>query len=105
MRVVQDSENLSRFTRFGMINCCLVREANGFALVDTGLRGSAGAILRAAARLGAPIRRIVLTHAHIDHIGSLAKLIAAVPSAEMAIGQRYGRFLAKNFTLDSSQKR
>jgi glyoxylase-like metal-dependent hydrolase (beta-lactamase superfamily II) len=57
MRVVQETENLVRLTRFGMINCFLVREADGFTLVDTGLRGSAGAILRAAVQLGAPILR------------------------------------------------
>jgi glyoxylase-like metal-dependent hydrolase (beta-lactamase superfamily II) len=104
MRFVQETENLFRLTRFGMINCFLVREADGFALVDTGLRGSAGAILRAAARLGASIRRIVLTHAHIDHIGSLDRLMAAVPSPELAIGQREARLLAKDLTLDAGEK-
>ena len=104
MRVVQETENLFRLTRFGMINCFLVREADGFALVDTGLRGSAAAILRAATRLGASIRRIVLTHAHIDHIGSLDRLMAALPSAELAIGQREARLLAKDLTLDAGEK-
>src|SRR5258705_116763 len=102
MRVVQESENLFRLTRFGMINCFLVREADGFALVDTGLRGSAGAILRAATRLGASIRRIVLTHAHIDHVGSLDRLMAALPSAELAIGQREARLLAQDLTLEEA---
>src|SRR5258708_39372443 len=102
MRVVQETVNLFRLTRFGMINCFLVREADGFALVDTGLRGSAGAILRAAARLGAPIRRIVLTHAHIDHIGSLDRLMATVPSAELAAGHPEARRLAKALPLGRS---
>src|SRR5260370_33808981 len=104
MRFGQETENLFRLTRFGMINCFVVREADGFALVDTGLRGSAGAILRAAARLGAPIRRIVLTNAYIDHIGSLDRLMAAVPSAELAIGQREAGLLAKDLTLDAGEK-
>jgi len=104
MRLVQETENLVRLTRFGMINCFLVREADGFTLVDTGLRGSAGAILRAATQLGAPIRRIVLTHAHIDHIGSLDSLIAALPSIELAIGRREARLLAKDLSLDAGEK-
>jgi glyoxylase-like metal-dependent hydrolase (beta-lactamase superfamily II) len=103
MRVVQESENLFRLTRFGMINCFLVRETDGFTLVDTGLRGSNGAILRAATRLGASIRRIVLTHAHIDHIGSLDNVIAALPSAEFAIGKREARLLAKDLSLDAGE--
>jgi glyoxylase-like metal-dependent hydrolase (beta-lactamase superfamily II) len=103
MRVVQESENLFRLTRLGMINCFLVREMDGFTLVDTGLFGSSGAILRAAAQLGASIRRIVLTHAHIDHIGSLDSLITAVPSAEFAIGKREARLLAKDLSLDAGE--
>jgi glyoxylase-like metal-dependent hydrolase (beta-lactamase superfamily II) len=104
MRIVQETENLFRLTRFGMINCFLVREADGFTLVDTGLRGSTGAILAAATQLGAPIRRIVLTHAHIDHIGSLDRLMAALPSSELAIGKREARLLAKDLSLDAGEK-
>ena len=104
MRIVQETANLFRLTRFGMINCFLVREADGFTLVDTGLRGSAGAILDAATQLGASIRRIVLTHAHIDHIGSLDRLMAALPSSELAIGKREARLLAKDLSLDTGEK-
>ena len=104
MRVVQETDNLFRLTRFGMINCFLVREPEGFTLVDTGLRGSARAILRAASRLGASIRRIVLTHAHIDHIGSLDDLMAALSSSELAIGKREARLLAKDLSLDAGEK-
>jgi glyoxylase-like metal-dependent hydrolase (beta-lactamase superfamily II) len=104
MRVVQETDNLFRLTRYGMINCFLVREADGFTLVDTGLRGSAGAILRAATGLGAAIRRIVLTHAHIDHIGSLDTLMAALPATELAIGRRESRLLAKELSLDAGEK-
>ncbi len=103
MRVTQESGNLFRLTRFGMINCFLVREADGFTLVDAGLRGSAGSILDAASRLGAPVRRIVLTHAHIDHIGSLDSLMAALPTAEFYMGKREARLLAKDLSLEAGE--
>jgi len=104
MRIVQETENLFRLTRFGMINCFLVREADGFTLVDTGLRGSAGATLDAVTQLGASIRRVVLTHAHIDHIGSLDSLMAALPNAELSMGKREARLLARDLSLDADEQ-
>jgi glyoxylase-like metal-dependent hydrolase (beta-lactamase superfamily II) len=67
VKLTQEKKNLFRLTRFGVVNCFLVKEDDGFTLVDTNLTGSAPAILKMAQRLGAPIRRIALTHAHIDH--------------------------------------
>jgi glyoxylase-like metal-dependent hydrolase (beta-lactamase superfamily II) len=49
-------------------------------LVDTGTRGSGGAILRALARLGRrpeELASVVLTHYHPDHAGALPELLAA----------------------------
>jgi glyoxylase-like metal-dependent hydrolase (beta-lactamase superfamily II) len=59
-----------------LVNVFFVRIDDGWMLVDAGIRGSAPAIRRAAARLfGAqPPRAIVLTHGHFDHVGALARL-------------------------------
>jgi len=60
---------------FGPINTFLIESNGGYALIDTGLPGSADGILKAVAGLGkAPsaVRDILVTHAHPDHIGSLA---------------------------------
>ena len=61
--------NLTQVTRIGMVNAYLVSEEDGLTLVDALLPRSAKPIVEAAAGLGAPIVRIVLTHAHGDHIG------------------------------------
>ncbi len=50
-----------------------------------------------------PIARILLTHAHQDHIGSLDKLHEAVPDAEVIIGAREARLLAKDMSLDPGE--
>ncbi|WP_405741008.1 MBL fold metallo-hydrolase [Streptomyces sp. NBC_01525] len=60
---------------------------DGFAAVDTGMPGSAPAILDALGRLGAgprALRQIVLTHSHIDHVGSAAPLVAATGATVLA---------------------
>jgi glyoxylase-like metal-dependent hydrolase (beta-lactamase superfamily II) len=82
-----------------MVNCFLVSEDDGLTLVDTGLTGSSAKILEAANQLDAPIRRIVLTHAHIDHVGSLDALRAALPEAELLVGAREARLLAGDLSL------
>ena len=57
----------------GMVNVFLL-EGDGLVLVDTGMRGGHGRILRALSGLGVDphgIRLIVATHNHEDHIGAL----------------------------------
>jgi glyoxylase-like metal-dependent hydrolase (beta-lactamase superfamily II) len=87
---------LTRVTRFGFVNAYLVGEEDGLTLIDAALPKSDGPILAKARELGAPIVRIVLTHAHGDHVGSLDALAAALPDAEVAISTRDARPLAKD---------
>jgi glyoxylase-like metal-dependent hydrolase (beta-lactamase superfamily II) len=106
MKITTYGQNLIQLTRLPRlfpVNCYLVREDDGFTLIDTGLPGSAAAILAAAQAHGAPIRRIVLTHAHMDHVASLDALHAALPNAEMLISARDARFLAGERSLDAGE--
>lgn len=91
---------LTRFPRLFPVNCYLVRDDDGLTLIDAGIPGSAPAILAAAQGLGAPIRRIVLTHAHADHLGSLDALAAQLPGAEVIASARDARFMAGERSLD-----
>lgn len=62
---------------FGMVNCHLVVGEHGCVLVDTGLPGSHRKIERALKSQGRSlndIRLIVVTHAHMDHAGSAARV-------------------------------
>jgi glyoxylase-like metal-dependent hydrolase (beta-lactamase superfamily II) len=95
--------DITRISRYGFVNCYLVREDDGFTLVDTMLPGSAKKIIAAAESRGAPIVRIAATHAHGDHIGSLDELAAALPDAEVIISTRDARLLAKDMTLDPGE--
>ena len=88
MKTTPITANAFQLTRLGLVNCYLVRETDGFTLIDTGLSGSGSDILAAASANSAPIRRILLTHAHVDHVGSVDELIAKVPSVELAASAR-----------------
>jgi len=88
---------VTRVSRFGFVNAYLIEEDDGLTVVDTMLPRSAKAILSAAG--GRPIRRIALTHAHGDHVGSLDALAAALPGVEVLISARDARLLAKDKTL------
>ena len=106
MKTTVLSTNLAQVTRFPTafpINVYLVREPDGLTLIDAGLFGSAKAILAAAQEQGAPIVRILLTHAHGDHVGSLDALHDALPQAEVLISARDARFLAGDRTLDPDE--
>jgi glyoxylase-like metal-dependent hydrolase (beta-lactamase superfamily II) len=92
-----------RFTRFGFVNAWLVPEDDGLTLIDTTMKGAGKKILAAAEGLGAPIVRIVLTHAHGDHIGALDELAAALPDAEVVISARDARLLHKDKSLDPGE--
>jgi glyoxylase-like metal-dependent hydrolase (beta-lactamase superfamily II) len=100
MKVTTHGNYLIQLTRLGAFNCFLVREDDGFTLVDTGLAGSAKDILEAARQHGTPIVRIALTHAHVDHVGSLDALRDELPDAEVVITARDARFLAGERSLD-----
>jgi glyoxylase-like metal-dependent hydrolase (beta-lactamase superfamily II) len=75
MKTTPVTENLTALTRLRFVNAYLVREDDGFTLVDTTTGGGAEVIIAAAEREGAAaIRRIALTHGHGDHVGSLDAL-------------------------------
>jgi glyoxylase-like metal-dependent hydrolase (beta-lactamase superfamily II) len=65
---------LTQLTRFHFVNAFLVREEDGFTLVDTTIGGGADTLIAAARQAGGPIRRVALTHGHGDHVGSLDAL-------------------------------
>jgi glyoxylase-like metal-dependent hydrolase (beta-lactamase superfamily II) len=103
MRTHTISPLINQLARFGMMNCYLVAEDDGFTLVDTGMAGSANGILEAAERAGKPIRRIALTHGHSDHVGSLDALAGRLPDVEISIGARDARLMAGDFTTDPGE--
>jgi glyoxylase-like metal-dependent hydrolase (beta-lactamase superfamily II) len=105
MKTSSHGQHLFKLTRLGAVNAYLVREDDGFTLVDTMFPGSHKGILQAAESLGAPVVRIALTHAHGDHVGSVDALARALPGAEVSISRRDARFLTGDRSLDPGEPR
>ncbi|QNK56212.1 MBL fold metallo-hydrolase [Paenibacillus sp. PAMC21692] len=85
------------------VNCYLVEEDDGFTLVDAALPNNAKAILHAADQLGKPIKRIVLTHAHDDHVGALDAIKASNGTIDVYISERDSRLLAGDRSLAAGE--
>lgn len=82
MAVIAIAPNFYRIPTLGdYINSYLVVESDGsVSLVDCGLKRASRILLRALAQLGKhpqDVQTIVLTHAHHDHAGGAAAMVAA----------------------------
>src|ERR1700744_3075384 len=86
MKITRVAQYGLQLTRLNFVNCYLVREDDGYTLVDAGLKGSENEILKAAGNI--PIKRILLTHPHVDHLGSVDALVARIPGVILGASER-----------------
>jgi glyoxylase-like metal-dependent hydrolase (beta-lactamase superfamily II) len=105
MKVQDHGNNLIQLTYYGFVNVYLLREADGFTLIDTALESCASSMVQVARQFGQPITRILLTHAHADHSGGLDAVHALVPEAEFFMPARDARFLTGDMSLDADEPR
>ena len=94
MSNIQPIPGVWQLTRLSDFSCHLVEGRDDCTLIDTNFGGSAPAILRLADKLKKPIKRILITHAHMDHVGSLDAVVAALPQVEIYATQRTSEFMA-----------
>jgi glyoxylase-like metal-dependent hydrolase (beta-lactamase superfamily II) len=90
-------------THFKIVNMYLVAEPDGYTLIDTSMTGAAKSLINAATALQATIRRIVLTHSHADHAGSIDALAALLPDAKLFWGAREARLIAGDRGLEPGE--
>jgi glyoxylase-like metal-dependent hydrolase (beta-lactamase superfamily II) len=78
-----------QLTRFRFVNAYLVREEDGFTLIDTTMRGAAGDLIAAAESAGGTIRRVALTHGHAlkDRVGSSVEVLMPELDARIHAGE------------------
>jgi glyoxylase-like metal-dependent hydrolase (beta-lactamase superfamily II) len=101
MRTTQITDNLIQINRLHFVNAYLVRESDGFTLVDTTIGKVADGLVAAARDAGGEIRRIALTHGHGDHVGALDALHAQLgEDVEVLLGEFDARILAGERIVD-----
>ena len=84
-------------------NAYLVSDQEGLILIDTGMPGNAQKIIdyvNSINRKPSEITRIVLTHCHMDHVGSVQEL-KGLTNAKVAIHREDAPFLAGEKSLPS----
>ncbi|WP_026568445.1 MBL fold metallo-hydrolase [Bacillus sp. UNC41MFS5] len=82
------------------VNCYLVEEEDGLTLIDAALGFCTKGIMKAAESIGKPITKIVLTHAHEDHVGALDSLKDLMPEVLVYISIRDNRLMNGDRSLD-----
>lgn len=87
------------------ISVLLIESDDGFTLVDTGLGSSAGRIQEALAALEErpeDLKRIYITHHHLDHIGGLPDVLEWAPDAEVMASEHEAEIISGRREPDPS---
>jgi glyoxylase-like metal-dependent hydrolase (beta-lactamase superfamily II) len=102
MRVIKDGflYQVTFMPNFFPVNCYFVEEEDSLTLIDAALPYSSKGILNSAQKIGKPISRIVLTHAHGDHVGALDRLKEELPNIPVYISKRDSRLMEGDLSLD-----
>lgn len=82
MKAIQISPHIWTLKSWRVIQCRVwaVFEEDGITLVDAGMPFMAKGILDFLSRFPhAPLKRVLLTHGHVDHVGALPRILAKYP--------------------------
>jgi glyoxylase-like metal-dependent hydrolase (beta-lactamase superfamily II) len=92
----------------GLVASYLVPQETGFTLIESGPTTCRAALLTALAEAGvdpAQIRRLFVTHIHLDHAGGAGSLVAAFPNATFYVHAAGVRHLTDPTRLMESARR
>ncbi|MGY3779582.1 MBL fold metallo-hydrolase [Isobaculum melis] len=87
MKIIKQKQQLMCITmpRFFPINAYLILEDSFCTLIDCSKKGMGAKLIQAIQSTNLPLKHIILTHAHSDHIGDVALIKKAFPQAQVMI--------------------
>ncbi|EDL64885.1 MBL fold metallo-hydrolase [Bacillus sp. SG-1] len=88
---------------FFPVNCYLIEEEDSLTLIDAALPYCSDSILKSAGKIGKPLKRILLTHIHDDHVGALDKIKASNPEIEVWVPKREERMMRGDRSLEQGE--
>lgn len=91
-----------------VIATAVLRGPDGLTLIDPGPTSCLVALEAGLARLGATlgdVRRILLTHIHLDHAGATGRIVAQAPHVQVAVHERGAPHLVEPTKLIASATR
>ena len=94
---------LTAFSPLFPINAYIFEEQASLTVIDVGLNVFVKHIEKLARKLDKPIKFIILTHPHLDHIAGLDLLKKQFPEAKIVFSKRDTRLLNGDFSLDSTE--
>ncbi|MEH7273256.1 MBL fold metallo-hydrolase [Neobacillus vireti] len=105
MRVVKNGYlyQVTFLPNFFPVNCYLVEEEKELTLIDAALPFSMDGICKAAESIEKPITKIILTHAHEDHVGALDRIKEKLPNVPVYISVRDNRIMNGDLSLDQHE--
>ncbi|MDR6125090.1 glyoxylase-like metal-dependent hydrolase (beta-lactamase superfamily II) [Bacillus sp. SLBN-46] len=105
MRIIKNGYlyQVTFMANFFPVNCYLVEEEEGLTLIDAALGFCAKGIIQAAEKIGKPIKKIILTHAHEDHVGALDAIKERLPDVPVYISTRDHRLMNGDRSLDTHE--
>ncbi len=99
-------KNLYQLTAFSPIfpiNAYIYEEDSYLTIIDVGINGFVQHFEKVASQLDKPIKFVILTHPHADHVGGLDLLKKTFPEIRIVFSKRDSRLLNGDFSLDSDE--
>ncbi|GAA3228851.1 MBL fold metallo-hydrolase [Actinocorallia longicatena] len=99
LRITQVADGV-HFAETKGVNWTLLTEGDSVTLVDAGYPADAPLVAASLDRIGRrpeQLLAVLVTHAHVDHIGGLPALLASAPGARVLTSEREARHARREF--------